>query len=306
MFILSCLLSINLYCREVQAEAHIDSTSILIGDQVTLTLKITADQGTKVVFPNIESPIGSFEIISTGKIDTVLANGAATLSRAYVITCFDSGSYTIPPFTFMYEKKGMGELYPAQTKPIAMNVTNPKLGNDIIDIKPPLEEPYDFWEYFPYILALLLIAAAAFVILRYLKHRKPAGKTIAVVKTEPKIPAHILAVAALDKLQSDRLWQKGEIKEHYIILTDIIRTYIERRFSIDALEMTSEEIMSAMRKILNNGEALEQLDYILENADMTKFAKERPEESINERTMKYSYNFINISKEPEQKTEAGN
>lgn len=281
-----------IFCQDVKVEAKTDSTKFLIGDQFTLTLTAKSEASGNIIFPSIDS-IPNFEIINQGNIDTVNTNGMITLSRQYLLTCFDSGSYEIPSFTFMYTKKGMSELYPAKTNPVALYFDIPVLGKDIIDIKKPLDEPVTFSEYLPYLIVLICLIALALAVYWYYKRRKPKAVEQAPEVFEPKIPAHVLALAALDKLKSENLWQKGEVKEYYIKLTEILRTYIERKYKILALEMTSEEILAYFIKLLENKDIMDKLIFILNNADMTKFAKKQPDENINNTTLNYTYDFVN-------------
>lgn len=294
-----------IFCQDVKVEAKTNSSKFLIGDQFTLTLTAKSEVSGNIIFPSIDS-IPNLEILNQGRIDTINTNGMITLSRQYLMTCFDSGSYQIPSFTFMYSKKGMNELYPAKTNPINLYFGIPVLGKDIIDIKKPLDEPVTFSEYLPYLIVFLFMTALALLVYWYYKRRKPKPEKIATEVFEPKIPAHVLALAALDKLKSDQLWQKGETKEYYIQLTEILRTYIERKFKILALEMTSEEILAYFNNNIDNKDVIDKLKFILDNADMTKFAKKKPDANINNSTFEYTYDFVNQTsmKENNQETES--
>ena len=52
-----------------------------------------------------------------------------------------------------------------------------------------------------------------------------------------------LAREALAELEREELWQKGELKAYYSRLVDILRIYLERQMSIQAMESTAEEII---------------------------------------------------------------
>ncbi len=283
----------NLRSQDVTALAKTDSTRFLIGDQFTLTLRVTSDIKTRIIFPEISGGITGFEIISEGNIDTITGNGKFTLEKNFILTCFDSGSYEIPAFTFMYEKSGMSELYPATTSPFSLYFGIPALGKDIRDIKKPLDEPVTFAEYLPWLIILAALTAVGILAYFYFKRRKPGITEQKAEPPEPKIPPHILALAALDKLKSDALWQKGALKEHYIRLSEILRMYIERRYGILALEMSSTEILDYFRLNINDPEINMKLEYIFENADLTKFAKRLPGDEVNSRTLDDTYFIVN-------------
>ncbi|MEP7323644.1 MAG: hypothetical protein ABI761_17090, partial [Saprospiraceae bacterium] len=82
-------------------------------------------------------------------------------------------------------------------------------------------------------------------------------------------------------LKQSRLWEKGEVKEYHVQLTFILREYLEHRFSLPALESTSNEIIRDLKLSSLNGDQLKLVDNILNIADWVKFAKGIPEENAN-------------------------
>ena len=116
-------------------------------------------------------------------------------------------------------------------------------------------------------------------------------------KTEdPKIPAHIFALEALKQLDREKVWQSGEVKLYYVRLTEILRKYIERRFFIDALEMTTGEIVEAMEKRKMSEEYIESVKNTLTLADLAKFAKHKPLPDEHANAMTKSVEFVELTK----------
>jgi len=113
----------------------------------------------------------------------------------------------------------------------------------------------------------------------------------------PKRPPHETALEELKKLEGERLWQQGLVKQYHSRLTDIVRTYIEHRFGIIAMEMTTGEIMQSVRNMHFESTSAEKLSHILTLADMVKFAKLQPLPGENEMCMQHAYEFINATKE---------
>lgn len=277
--IIALVCSLNIYIsygQEIEAKIKSDTNNVLIGDQVKLRIELKTDKNVKITWPAIPDSIGKVEILSKTKIDTLDTNQRRIYQQDIVVTSFDSGHYEIPPFTFMYEKKGMSSLYPAQTEPlylkfrtVAVDTTKP-----IKDIKGPLEVPFIFADYIPYLIALIVIAVIVYLFIYYRKHRKP--KEIAKLDYDPRIPAHIVALEALKALDAEKLWQKGQVKLFFIRLTEIVRTYIERRFEIPALEMVTDEIVESLNAAKLDGDLIEKLKNMLTLADLVKFAKHQP------------------------------
>ena len=101
---------------------------------------------------------------------------------------------------------------------------------------------------------------------------------------------------ALEKLRQQRLWQEGEHKLYYSTLTDIIRAYIAGRYGVGAMEMTSDEIIDAMRGVELPQKSAMDLSDILREADLVKFAKAVPEADENEAAFRAAWDFVEQTK----------
>ena len=106
---------------------------------------------------------------------------------------------------------------------------------------------------------------------------------------------------ALHELKDSKLWQQGQEKAYYTTLTEILRVYIDQRFHINAMEMTSTQIVETLRRNEETKAVNQQLRDILEMADFVKFAKLRPLPDDNVQVMRYAENFVEETK-PEEKT----
>jgi hypothetical protein len=137
-------------------------------------------------------------------------------------------------------------------------------------------------------LGFILLIAGIWYYLHQRKNKKP----FIPKKTRPIIPAHIQALNDLDDLKKKKLWQAGRIKDYYTELTDISRLYIEHRFGINAMEMTSFEIMEVLPEEKINPEELEKLSQTLSTADMVKFAKASPLPGTNDNCWLYTKEFV--------------
>lgn len=113
------------------------------------------------------------------------------------------------------------------------------------------------------------------------------------------LPAHVRAANELDKLKAEKIWQQGREKEFYSKLTDILRRYIYEREGINAMEMTSGEILNNIRQISDVDSVYDNLKQILSTADLVKFAKYKPYPDENDLSMVNAYFFVNQTKEPD-------
>jgi hypothetical protein len=140
------------------------------------------------------------------------------------------------------------------------------------------------------IILVLLIWAGIVVWNKYLKNR------VAATKPEHRLPPHIVANMALVELSHRKLWQNGKYKLYYTSLTDILRVYIADMWEVGALEMTTDEIIEAMRTLDLPEKARMDLSSILRDGDLVKFAKFTPEADQNEGDYTRAYYFVEETK----------
>ncbi len=289
------------YTQNIQVSAKIDSTNnIIIGDQVKLKLQATCPNGTILMWPVIKDTIiKQIEVTGRSKIDTVLSSDkkSITLSQSYTITSFDSGSYRIPSFGFNYRLLKDTNNYTAFTNDLYLNVNTVAVDTTkaIKDIKAPLRAPLTFRELLPYIVGSIAVIAIVLLILYYIWKKKKAEPLIKF-KPVKTIPAHEIALLALQKLKDDKLWQNNKVKLYYVELTDILRKYIEGRFEVDAMEMTTDEIVSTFRVIEIAAELKSKLRSILVLADLVKFAKAQPLANEHDICLSNAFDFVNQTK----------
>ena len=118
------------------------------------------------------------------------------------------------------------------------------------------------------------------------------------MKVEPKLPPHQQAMNEIERIKSEKIWQKGQPKDYYTELTDTLRQYIKDRFGFNAMEMTSTEIIDKLLET-NDKEALSDLRVLFQTADLVKFAKHNPMMNENDANLLNAIDFINETKEKE-------
>ena len=260
--------------------AILDTNTILIGQQTKLT--ITNHISSTKNWPNYnEFLIDGIEILNASEIDTI----DEVIKQQFIITAWDSGSYVIPSFIFSENNK---------TEEILINVQSLILGDnpELKDIKQPIKEPIGWSDVWPWILAILILILIGFLIKKYLFSKKENKQ---IIKTKVIIPADIVALKELNKLENEKIFEKGKIKEYYSQLSEIIRRYIELRFKFIALELTTNEILQEFKPILDK-QILNNLEILLQRADLAKFAKSEPSETENMESMILAKEFVNNTK----------
>ncbi len=304
LLFLLILLPNVLLSQELNVKAVIDTNDVLIGDWIKLTLVAKSTKQTRIIFPAIGDTIGKIEVVSRGKIDTIKEKDGLTFKRDFTLSAYDSGSFTVPSQTFMYERTGFESLFAAATDSIVLRYHSIPVDTTlpIKDIKGPLDELWTLAEIMPYILIVLGIVLLAVLVIYLLKRYKPKPKPS--VKYDPTIPADVEALRAFRILEQEKLWQKGEVKKYYVRLTEIIRIYFERRYEIPAMETTSVEIIDDLKKQDIRYELIEQMSSVFETADLVKFAKFLPLPDVNAKCLSQSIDFVEKTKqniEPDKK-----
>ena len=273
IFFLLLLLSTAVFAQQKRVETSIDTTKNKIGAEFKLTLKTSVDTLSKVVFPDLKN-IGSLEVIRSYPIDTVKNNDRYELIKKYGLTQFDSGRYVIPSIKVLINSKSY------QTDSLSVEVANVQVDTlqqkmyDIKGIQPANEGIGNWWKY---LLGLLVILAIGAGVYWFLKNRQKKKIEEEVYKTPIE-----KATSLLNNLEKKELWQKGEIKEYYSELTDIARNYIEEAIEIPAMESTTSELIVGLRaalvkkKMTLTPEIIENLERVLKQADLVKFAKSKP------------------------------
>jgi hypothetical protein len=162
-------------------------------------------------------------------------------------------------------------------------------------IKPPLGAPLTFREMLPWILIALAAGLIIFFII-YVIIRRKKNKPLFRIRPKVILPPYVVAMNGLEGLKEKKLWQAGKVKDYYTQMTDILRTYIEERFGVQAIEMTTEEILDGMKGTDADKASIDKLAKTLVLADLVKFAKEKPLPLDNDSCMNNSISFVKETK----------
>ncbi|MCF8371158.1 MAG: hypothetical protein K9H64_06035 [Bacteroidales bacterium] len=280
--------------QQITVEAKLDTNLIMIGDQIKFHLSVDQDRGFMVDFPLFpDTIVKDVEIIERSQVDTTfLSDKLMRLSQEYTITSFDSGFHVIPAIPFPFRGNNISDTI--ESRPVVLMVYTFQIDSvqGIADIKPPIDAPFTFAEAVPYI-EIGLGIVAILVLIFWLIKRFGKKETQTFRREIPKEPAHVIALRELDALEKKKLWQQSKFKEYHSELTEIIRVYIEYRYSIMAMEQTSPEIIQQFeRNGMLSPEQFEHLKQMLTLADYVKFAKLVPLPDENELSLKHAYDFV--------------
>lgn len=282
---------------DARATARIDATKITVGDQARLFVEVQHDPSqSRLQWAYIPDTFNHLEVVEKGKIDTVKQGNIVTYKQRLLVTGFDSGAYTVPALVFPVIPNN-GTSYTVQTDSFSLLVQTVAVDTSkgFRGIKGIMVVKGSWLDYIWLIVgAILFIGLITFVILYFRKNRKAPAPVVV-----PQGPAETLqekTVRILRELEQQGLWQKGQVKEYYTQLTDILRNYIEQRFRTPAMELTTDELLYSARGHKEMHAQLPLLANILQTADLAKFAKAQPLPHEHTNALEQAIQFVNSTK----------
>lgn len=307
LVVLCAVLPTASVAQQLQVNAVLDSSKIRIGEQVKIDLYVTYNanqKNLKIQWPAIGDTLTEkIEVVSVSPIDTTFPDQSNSSKifqhQQLTISAYDSGYFSVPAFKFVVDGDTARPLYTESFLLEVHTVPTDTSAAKLKDIKAPFDEKFNWRWYKMYIyggIALLAIIVATILITRHYMKKK---RQVVVEPEKPKVPAHITALAGLEKIKEEAAWKEGKTKEYYSAISEVVRQYIEDRFGLNALESTTDEIMTAFRSQVVDKDSKEKLQQLLMLSDLVKFAKMAPIESEHQLSLQHAFDFVNGTKREE-------
>ena len=299
LLLVVCLLAgFTAGAQQTLIDVKVDTADILVGEQTTLHVTVTTDPNRRIIIPlPSDTLMTGVEVISVSDADSTVADGRLVIRRDILVTSFDSSLYLLPPFIAIDGADTIASNQVAlKVSTVPVDVDNPEKFYDIKDVWKP---PFVLADYYPWIFgvltALFLICVIGYLVQRYRRHRSE----VPVKPAEPELPPYETAIRELDSIKDQKLWQQGLNKEYYTQVTDTLRRYISRRYGVNAMEKTSEEILAIIERETDERTVYDTLRQVLRLSDYVKFAKLHPLPDENDESMRNAYLFVNQTKRTE-------
>lgn len=281
---------------DIKIHAKIDSLRILIGQQAHITLQVSVPKGTNVILPQInDTIISGIEVLDVSKLDSLWLNDkkSLTLQQVYTVTSFDSALYYVPPFEVLHDTT----LYKSNSLALqVLSIPVDTLHKDkYFGPKENMSLNYGWVDWKPvlYLILTIIVLVLLFVLIyRSYRDNKPI---IRMIKVEPKLPPHEQALNNLKKIVIPDESEAKVAKEYYTQVTDAVRIYLCDRYSFNATEMTSSEIIKELVSRCNK-EQLNELKDLFSMADLVKFAKWLPEKRELSHHLETAREFVDETK----------
>lgn len=288
LFSLFFMLTSLHYSYSQEATTTLSPTQIMIGDHMELEIKVKTAQNSALILPKIDDDhLGNFRVVEKLKTDTLYSGTQSILQLKYIVTCFEDSLQIFPGLKF---SQGIGDTFTSQPIKIQVNSPNIDSTKDIKPIKTIVQVPLTKEEIFSYLFISFILLGL--VILFYWIYVRFIRKEALFDREKGNEPPHVVALTALKDSEARQLWQKGQVKEYYDSISDIIRTYLEKRFGIKALEQTTPQILKGLEAFELPEDIFNSIKEMLSLADLAKFAKENPLAETNEQYLKFAYEFV--------------
>ena len=300
LFIVACLGPGSSYAAVV-VKAKLDSAQMLMGNLNMLHLQVTQQKGKKGAFTIFkDAQPGGYVTVCGDTVElrtdfsrdtTDISNGNIQIDYSIPIQVFDSGFYKLPVFEYIVDRDTFRSNSVA-LKVIPVPVTADAEISGYADIVDPAES--SIWDSVPdfivdyWWLILLIILLIAIIVYGIIRTKKKGY----LIPKKPEPKPWTLALQELNNLKARKLWEQGEEREYFTRLTDILRIYLDKRFGINAMEMTTTQILDVLS---NEPETKQRKDYVqqvLDIADFVKFAAIKTLPSDNVESFNNAVKFI--------------
>lgn len=288
------LASMTVTAATYSVKASLDSAYLLMGRQMRLHLEIIEDKDAAgQLLIKGDTLVKEVEVIDMSQADTTdLGNNRVQINRDLIIQSFDSGLYTLPPILYA-SGSDTSSSERLTLKVIPVSVDSLATIHTYAGVEEGESRWYDilpdwitdYWGW--YLLAIILIAGG---VAGYLLVTKK-GRAVILPAKKP-VPPYELAMRQLNELKEQHLCENGQEREFYTRLTEILRDYLARRFGINAMEMTSSQIVSVLESNAETKLPNRYMKQILEIADFVKFAKVRPLPDDNVKAFSSAMQFV--------------
>jgi hypothetical protein len=276
----------------VRLALEVDRQELAIDGRIRLSIQLEVSPGRLAALPDLGDQFGRFAVVVQSPAESSSAGGATLLRRYYDLEPEAVGDLTVPPLVVAVRDRQVNDdaVQEIRSDPVPVTVTSvvpdgvdytePK------DIAPPMSLPQPGWPVAVWAVLGIVAAAVAAAALLW-RRRRP--RTVAV---RPQ-PAHLVALAELERLQQSELGDEDRVEAIYVRLSAILRRYLGWRFGLRALMQTTEECVAGLpgaERALAPYRPV--LGTLLASFDLVKFARHRPQRSEVEDALRRVREFI--------------
>jgi hypothetical protein len=282
-----------LAAQDARISTDVDTTLVTVGDRIRLTVRVEHDADARLVLPD-SVDLSPFEVLGAEVLPTTTEGGRVRAGVVLTLTVFELGELEIPSFEVRVLGPGdRAQILTTDRYGVEVVSVGSDEGGDIRDIRGPLAIPLGYVSLGMLLLVLVaLLVVTAWLVRRWRRREAPEGVPVPAKLLRP---AHEMALEALARVEASPLLERGLVKEYHIEISEILRTYVERRYSVRALEMTTREVSWGLEAAGVAPDFREGLGSFLDRCDLVKFAKVRPGDDASRGTLELGRDLVRSS-----------
>lgn len=282
----------------VEVEIGLTPEAPVIGDPMIFSIQVAAEPGVEILMPEFGEALDRFRIVDFVPREKVDDSGKTVYSQRYTLQAPASGSHMIPSILIEFVDRRAGQklapdnqdAYEILTEGLPFEVESAIPDSVEPELRPPmgrLEKPNRSTVHWLWWVGggALLAGVAAWLI------RRSGRKTSSLTAWE-------VAQSELDDLLAGPRPEAEQVGPFFVELSDIIRRYLEDRFSLRSPELTTErflEVVARSPDLSRRHQSL--LRDFLRQCDLVKFAGLIPSVSAVDEAIDAARRFLTETRE---------
>ena len=271
-----------------QTDNQTNNQALTVGDIIQLTLTVTYPANYELIIPSLSQNWEDFEIKEQFEPETIINdNSTKTSTQIIQVSLFEVGTFQTPTWTITLRDQD-DTLLERAVPQVSLTILSvlPAGETELQDLKPQVD--LDVPPLWPWVLLAMLITV--FVVgglwwgyNRFIKKQAVLEPELIPQPIIDPRPAHQIAYEELDRIEQLDLLGQGRFKEYYTLVSDCMRYYLEGRYQIPALDLTTAEIKANLNSSTILTTHAQQFLTLFSISDLVKFARLTPdlEEAIN-------------------------
>jgi hypothetical protein len=266
--------TVSAQAESVRARYSASNPTPLIGEPVQLLLTVEVPADSTVTLPDFAvGDWDSFDVRSVEEPARTDSGDIAVYRQSLTVILWRTGNFG-PPETIVEYQLPSGESFRIRVEPTLFTVLSTLQTGDV-DLR-PLKPPASL----PYLSPLTVLVGIIFAVgvvrgVRWWRARQSNMLSHRILDRAGN-PVYSPKQAALVELEHIRT-QELPAMMVYAGVADCLRTYVERQFQVNALDMTTRELMDILQVQAEMVEPHQRdLQRMLDYADLVKFAHVQP------------------------------